>query len=165
MAARILVVDNEIDELAGWETALTRAGYSVQTASTPARALELCDESMFDLVMLDFVMPNMKGLELLARIRQKIPLVRSILISGKLNKDLSEQQVKDEIRGEVETDRYIHKPVKNEDLLAAVSEVLKNAPAGTWESVASQYLEGGKGSVSRAKDAQNKLKKHIDKKS
>jgi DNA-binding NtrC family response regulator len=161
---RILVVDDETDELVGWETALRKAGYLVSTASTPARALELCDESVFDLVILDYLMPKMKGLEVLARIRKKIPLVRSIIVSGKLDKDLVENEVKDTIRGEVETDRYLHKPVKNDELLAAVAEALeKTQSSRPWDAIAADHIEGTKGTVSKAREAQDKLKRHIDK--
>ena len=164
MPHKILVVDDEQDELTGWETALAKAGYLVRTAVTPARALELCDEIAFDLVILDYLMPKMKGLEVLARIRKKIPLVRSIVVSGKLDKSILESEIKETIRGEVETDRYLHKPVKNEELLAAVAEALKRTEAGRpWDAIAADHVEGAKGTVTKARGAQDKLKKHIDK--
>jgi two-component system response regulator YesN len=164
MPHRILIVDDEPDELAGWETALRRARYTVATASTAARALELCDEFIFDLVILDYVMPRIKGLELLSRIRKKNPLVRSILVSGKIDKRLTEQEIKESVRGAVETDRYLPKPVKNEDLLGAAAALLEGTEKGRpWDAIAADYLEGQKGSVSKAKGAQGKLKKHIQK--
>ncbi len=164
MPYKILVVDDEPDELVGWETALRKAGYLVSTASTPARALELCDETVFDLVILDYLMPKMKGLEVLSRIRKKIPLVRSIVVSGKLDRNLLEAEIKETIRGEVETDRYLHKPVKNEELLDAVAEALKKAqPNRPWDAIAADHVEGTKGTVTKAREAQNKLKKHINK--
>ena len=164
MPHSILIVDDEPDELVGWETALRKAGYAVRTASSAARALELCDELVFELVILDYVMPRMKGLELLSRIRKKNPLVRSIIISGKLDRTLLEQEIKETIRGEVETDRYLHKPVSNEQLLEAVAEALKEAASNRpWEAIAADHIEGQKGSVSKARGAQGKLKKHIRK--
>ncbi len=164
MPHRILVVDDEPDELAGWQTALRKAGYAVTTASTAARALELCDESAFDLVILDYVMPKMKGLVLLARIRKKTPLVRSIIVSGKLDMNLLEKDLKETIRGEVETDRYLHKPISNEDLLHAVAEVLKQGGSNRpWEAIAADHIKGQGGSVSKARRAQSKLKKYIQK--
>lgn len=164
MPHKILVVDDEQDELTGWETALTKAGYLVSTAATPARALELCDETAFDLVILDYLIPKMKGLEVLSRIRKKIPLVRSIVVSGKLDKKVLESEIKETIRGEVETDRYLHKPVKNEELLEAVAEALKKAEGPReWDAIAADHVEGGKGTLRKAREAQDKLKKHIDK--
>ncbi len=109
-------------------------------------------------------MPKMKGLELLSRIRKKNPLVRSVIVSGKLDKKLVEQDIKETIRGEVETDKYLHKPVSNEQLLAAVAEALKEAGSNRpWEEIAEDQIKGEKGSVSKARGAQGKLKKHIQK--
>ena len=162
MPHRILAVDDEVDELAGWETALRRGGYLVRTASTAASALDLCDEFNFDLVILDYVMPKMKGLELLARIRKKSPLVRSIVISGKV--DLLEQEIRESIRGDVETDRHLRKPVRNEELLDAVAEVLKEVqPSHSWDAVAADYIKGGNATVSKARKAQGKLNRHLRK--
>ena len=161
MRHKVLVVDDEVDELTGWETVLRKAGYFVRTATTALTALELCDQFVFDLVILDYVMPKMKGLELLARIRDKNPLVRSILVSGRLG--LPEQTVRETIRGEVESDKYLHKPVKNEQLLEAVSELLKKAqPSRPWEAIAGNHV-AEKGTVSKARKVQGKLKKHITK--
>ena len=162
MPHKVLVVDDEVDELAGWETALHKAGYLVRTANTAAKALELCDESIFDLVILDYVMPKMKGLELLTRIRKKNPLVRSILVSGKLS--LPEHEVREAIRGEVESDKYLHKPIKNEQLLEAAAEVLKKAQSSrSWDAIATDHAETEKKTVSKARKVQGKLKKHIKK--
>jgi CheY-like chemotaxis protein len=162
MPARILAVDDEVDELTAWETLLRRAGYFVRTAPTGARALALCDEWIFDVVILDYVMPKMKGLELLARIRQKNPLVRSIIVSGKL--DLGTQEVRDSIRTDVETDRHLHKPVKNEELLETIADLLKDKPANRpWDTVSADYVKSGKGTVAGARKAQAKLKKHLRK--
>lgn len=160
---KILVVDDEPDEVNGWETALCKGGYLVSTAATPARALELCDETAFDLVILDYLMPKMKGVEVLSRIRKKIPLVRSIIVSGKLDKAVLESDIKETIRGEVETDRYLHKPVKNEELLEAVAEALKKAESSRpWDAIAADHVQGAEGTVAKARKAQDKLKKHID---
>lgn len=164
MPDRILVVDDEEDELTGWETALRRRGYFVRTASTAKKALELCDQFRFDLVLLDYLMPRMKGLELLARIRKKLPLIRSIVVSGKLDKKLLEQEVRETVRGEVETDRYLHKPVDNERLLGVIAEILESRPsANSWAQVAEEHIRAEKGTVSKAKGAQKKLKKHLTK--
>jgi DNA-binding response OmpR family regulator len=62
----------------------------------------------------------------------------------------------------VETDKYLHKPIKNEQLLEAVAEILKEAKSGRpWDAIAAEHIESEKGTVSRARGAQEKLKKHI----
>jgi DNA-binding response OmpR family regulator len=164
MPQRILIVDDETDELEAWEQLLSKQGYLVRTASTPEAALKACDENRFDLVVLDYVIPKMKGLELLSRIRKTLPLVRSILISGKLDKKLEERDIRESIRGEVEVDRYLHKPASNEELSAAITELLKEQPSGRpWNEIAGDILQGDKSTVKKAKGAQSKLKSHLRK--
>jgi CheY-like chemotaxis protein len=164
MPQRILIVDDEADELEAWEQLLSKQGYSIRTALTSDAALQACDEHRFDLVVLDYVMPKMKGLELLSRIRKKLPLVRSVLISGKMNKNLDQRDIRESIRSEMEVDRYLHKPASNEELSAAIAELLHEKPSGRpWSEIADDILQGDKSSVKKAKGAQRKLKNHLRK--
>lgn len=164
MPHRILIVDDEPDELEAWEALLRKQGYVVRTSASAQAALQACDENRFDLVVLDYVIPKMKGLELLSRIRKKLPLVRSILISGKLDKRLQEQDIRESIRSEMEVDKYVHKPVRNEELLEAIAALLsEKPPSRPWDLIAEDILQGEKGSVNKAKGAQSKLKKHLGK--
>jgi CheY-like chemotaxis protein len=162
MPLQILVVDDEPDELDAWKTLLLKRNYNVQTANKPDEAMRKCDEHRFDLVVLDYVMPKMKGLELLARIRKKLPLIRSILISGKFDEDLGEQEIRESIRTEVEVDKYLRKPAKNEELLNAITEIFDEKSTGrSWNTVADDILKGEKSSVKRARSAQTKLNKRL----
>lgn len=164
MPLQILVVDDEPDELAAWEALLRRKGYNVQTAASADAALKKCDEHRFDLVVLDYVIPRMKGLELLARIRKKLPLVRSILISGKLEDRLEEQDVRESIRSEMEVDKYIRKPARNDELLAAITALFEEKRSDRpWGAVAEDILKGEKSSIKKARGAQSKLNKHLKK--
>lgn len=164
MPLRILVVDDEPEELDAWETLLRRKGYNVQTAASYEAALKKCDEHRFDLVVLDYVIPKMKGLELLARIRKKLPLVRSILISGKLEERLQEQEIRESIRSEMEVDKYIRKPARNDELLAAIAMLFGEKQSDrAWDAVAEDILKGEKSSVKKARSAQSTLNKHLKK--
>ena len=164
MPLHILIVDDEPDELDAWRALLRRKGYNVQTASTPEQALQKCDEHRFDLVVLDYVMPRMKGLELLARIRKKLPLVRSILISGKLDEKLQEQDIRESIRSEVEVDKYLRKPASNDELLGAITALFQEKqPGRAWDAIAGDLLKGEESSIKKARGAQSKLNKHIKK--
>ncbi len=80
---RIMVVDDEEamrESLAAW---LQKDGYSVETAESGPAALEILDEDdSFDLVLADIKMPEMDGLELLARIREQSPNKLVIMITA-----------------------------------------------------------------------------------
>ena len=74
---RILIVDDEDSVLKGWRKALRYAGYSVTAVQSSGGALAACDEHAFDVIVIDFLMPSMNGVELLRRLRQKLPMVRT----------------------------------------------------------------------------------------
>lgn len=161
MPHRVLIVDDEPDELSAWQKALARSGYSVHTTASAHDALRMCDEEEYDLVILDYVMPAMKGLELLSRIRKKLPLIRSIIISGKIDKAVPEVQFRAAIREEVETDRYLHKPASNKQLVDAVRNLLQRVETTSWSEMAKKFTRGRESSVRKARKAQSRLRKHL----
>ena len=132
----ILIVDDEDDVRNAWKRALRLDGYAVYDAATSKAALELCDEHAFDVVILDFIMPGMDGLEVLRRIRKRQPLVRSVLISGKLDLNVKEDEVGKQAREKAEVDHYLHKPVSNGRLKEVVGQMLGLDGVRDWKSVA-----------------------------
>ena len=69
MAKRILVVDDDENILNLERTILEQKGFDVTGASGGAEALKLLAEKSFDLVLLDVMMPEVDGFELLAALR------------------------------------------------------------------------------------------------
>jgi two-component system, OmpR family, KDP operon response regulator KdpE len=117
---RILVVDDEPQITRVLRTTLSGHGYSVHTASDGDEALEIMREWQPDLIITDLAMPNMEGLELCRRIRDK-SLVPIIVLS---------------VRGEEKTkiaaldsgaDDYLTKPYAPNELLAHVRAILRRA--------------------------------------
>lgn len=162
---RILIVDDEPLELEAWQRTFEMAGYVVTTTTNPKDALTACDEHAFDLVMLDFIMPAMSGIELLARIRKKRPLIRSIIVSGKIDKEADEGTLSNELKAAVEADIYIHKPVANDRLLQTVSELLaKPATDQSWSEIAKTISAAQNATIKAAKHASKNLKQHVKKK-
>ncbi len=90
MPHTILIVDDEDSIRSAWEKALRHAGYHVLTASDVVQALKLCDEHPIDAAVLDFIMPSVDGVQLLIKIRKRLPFVRSLIVSGKLDTDVSQ---------------------------------------------------------------------------
>jgi DNA-binding response OmpR family regulator len=75
---RLLVVDDEINQGLLYEQELEDEGYEVDVANSGAEALELVKKNSYDLLVLDIGMPEMDGLETLARllgIDNKIPVI------------------------------------------------------------------------------------------
>lgn len=78
----ILLVDDNRQGLIARRTLLQELGYSIRTATSGEEALELFSRQKFDIVVTDFKMPRMNGIELIRRIRGSQADARIILLSG-----------------------------------------------------------------------------------
>ena len=81
-SARILIVDDNNMGLAARRTILEELGYQVHTCVSAQDALEQCAKTHFDVVVTDYKMPRMNGVELIRELRQQYPATPVILISG-----------------------------------------------------------------------------------
>ena len=79
---RILVVDDEPAVGDAIKMMLKFDGHAVQTASGSTEALSLLEQGKFDLIITDYSMPGMKGDELAAVIKQRLPHQPIIMISA-----------------------------------------------------------------------------------
>jgi two-component system response regulator HydG len=84
---RILIVDDDAGTLASLSRAFALEGYTALTASSAARGLERLQEEPVDAILSDVVMPEMDGLEFLARVKERSPDVPVILMSGQATLD------------------------------------------------------------------------------
>lgn len=80
--ARLLVVDDEPTILESLATLLKGLGYQVIPAEAGAKALQLAATSPPDAVILDLLMPEMPGLQVLQELRQRFPELPVLLSSG-----------------------------------------------------------------------------------
>jgi CheY-like chemotaxis protein len=80
--ARILLVDDNAHGLSARKTVLEELGHRISTASTGADALDQFSNQKFDIVVTDYKMPRMDGLELISRLRKIAPDLPIVLISG-----------------------------------------------------------------------------------
>jgi CheY-like chemotaxis protein len=161
---RILIVDDEKEVLEAWARALRLARHSVWVASKADQALSLCDENSFDLVILDYIMPSMDGIELLRRIRKRLPLIRSILISGKIDKETGEADVRNIVKESIEVDIYLHKPLSNENFLSSVEEVFShNEQEPSWAEIAQESTQARHLTRRKVKATSKKLKALVKK--
>lgn len=82
MGLKLLLVDDEEKMLKYLSRRLEIRGYTVSTASSGRAAVALVKENEFDVVLLDFLMPDMNGLEALREIKKIRPAVAVIMISA-----------------------------------------------------------------------------------
>ena len=79
---RILLVDDNESGLAARKAVLEELGYSITTAVSPGEALGYFAAGSFALVVTDFKLPDMNGVELIAAVRRIEPGLLVVLISG-----------------------------------------------------------------------------------
>ena len=81
-SARILLVDDNGDGLSARKSVLEEIGYQIVTATSGVDALAKFAASGCDLVVTDYKMPVMDGLQLIRQLRQQCPELAIVMISG-----------------------------------------------------------------------------------
>ncbi|MCP3103353.1 sigma-54 dependent transcriptional regulator [Myxococcus sp. K15C18031901] len=114
----VLVVDDEESVRTFMSELLGSAGYQVRCASSGAQALEMLAGGSFDAVLLDVVMPEMSGLEVLRRYRGQGGNAPVIVLSGLTGADDAVRAMK------MGASDYLSKPLGNDDLQDALSRAL-----------------------------------------
>jgi response regulator RpfG family c-di-GMP phosphodiesterase len=117
---RILIVDDEEIVLVALRETLRREKYGVVTCSTPEKALEIVRTEAFSVIISDFQMPGMTGLDFLAHAKQLQPDATRILITAVLSLDTVIDAIN---KGEIY--RFIVKPWLREELLATVKNAVQ----------------------------------------
>jgi DNA-binding NtrC family response regulator len=78
----ILLVDDCVDQLHLLSVILESQGFDVTAASNGARALELLENNEYRMMITDFHMPGMNGIELAARVGKRHPGTRVVLVTA-----------------------------------------------------------------------------------
>ena len=116
----ILAVDDEVGIQRLIKLELSSQGFRVVTAGGGEEALRIAEQQRPDIAVLDIVMPDMSGLEVMRKLRERtgIPI---ILLTAKDNDA-------DKVRGlELGADDYLVKPFNPEELSARVRAVLRRS--------------------------------------
>ncbi len=117
----ILVVDDNPDMVTIVKTILEIKGYGVQSAYNGLEVFNLLQEQKSDLILLDIMMPQMDGLEVLTRLKENpdtasIPV---ILLSAKvLDEDIR-------VGYKLGADEYITKPFTRTQLMTSINRFLR----------------------------------------
>jgi adenylate cyclase len=121
MPNKILIVDDEPFNLDLLEQELDEQNYTIERANDGAEALDKVPVFQPDLILLDYMMPKMNGLEVLRRLREdalykRIPV---ILLTAKATQE-------DKVRGlDAGADDYVIKPFDSFELLARVRAMMR----------------------------------------
>ena len=123
MAEKILVVDDDLDTLRLVGLMLERQGYQILAASNGHQALSVARNEIPNLILLDLIMPDFDGIEVVRKLRS-FPETKAILIIILTAKSHTD----DKLSGfEAGADDYLTKPIQPRELIAHVKAVLKRA--------------------------------------
>src|SRR5260370_23791892 len=117
-AGSIVIIDDEAAIRESLETLLEFEGYSVESAETGEQGLAKIGQRPFDLVLLDYALPDRNGLEVLADIRERDPQLAVIVVTAYGTVDNAIRVI------QAGATNFIQKPWDNEKLLADVRGVV-----------------------------------------
>lgn len=117
---KVLVIDDDPDVGQFLTEFLSRRGYSVTVISDPEKALGALNTEMFQIVLLDIVMPKLDGLEVLKRIRQNDSDICVIMLSGHPTFERAVQSFKDKAFD------FITKPFEIDDLTSVLERAAEH---------------------------------------
>ena len=118
---RILVIDDEADIRESLETLLDIEGYAVQTAENAEEGLKRFQSGLFDLVLLDLMMPDRSGLEVLDEIRARDKQTPVFLITAFGSVEVAVEALK------AGANDYFSKPWDNEKLIIEIDRQISAA--------------------------------------
>ena len=142
---KILVVDDEEVILLSVRRVLKKDDYAIDTVMSANDAVRKMDETVYDVVITDLMMPGMTGMELLERIGEMKLATRAIMITGFATMKTAMQAMQ---RGAFD---YVAKPFTKDELRSVVLRAVRSRPtdlatAGEQEApaISEDPLEAGR---------------------
>lgn len=118
---RILIVEDEPNLQSQLETALTKAGYSVDCASDGEAGLFNASEYPYDLAVVDIGLPKMNGIDLIENVREQEKSFPILILTAR-------GHWQDKVDGlDAGADDYLVKPFHMEELLARINALIRRA--------------------------------------
>ncbi|MCW5551066.1 MAG: sigma-54-dependent Fis family transcriptional regulator [Verrucomicrobiae bacterium] len=127
MPPRILLIEDDVSAGAAFEKVLRKAGYEVLSVSRGEEGLAAAVRQQFDLVLTDFKLPGVSGLELISKLRASQPRLPIIMMTAHGTTETAIQATK---LGAYE---YLVKPFEVDELLDLVASVVEQSRLMTEE--------------------------------
>src|ERR1039457_730810 len=118
ITGRILVVDDEVDIRESLEALLDLEGYSVDLAQNATEGLKKIESGSYDLVLLDLMMPDRSGMEVLQDVRERDTETPIFMITAYGSVEVAVKALK------AGANDYFSKPWDNEKLLVEIDRMI-----------------------------------------
>ncbi len=119
MSEKVLIVDDEKDFLDIIAERIRARGMDVSTAASAEDALNMVEEESFDVVIMDFMMPELDGFKAIKLMKAKRPEVQIILLTGNVP---DEKRIEARAIGALDV---IEKPPDLKDLIQKIKKAKK----------------------------------------
>jgi DNA-binding NtrC family response regulator len=114
----ILVVDDDVGIRTMLCSVLYDEGYDVKAVDKGKNAVKACEKSPFDVALVDLELPDMKGTELLSRLKKLQPRMIKVIITGHPTLESAVKSVNERADG------YVLKPFDVAELLSLIRKLL-----------------------------------------
>lgn len=121
--AKILVVDDDPNLRKTLSDILKIKGYETAAAENGAEAIAVAERTMFSLALIDLMLPDMPGLEVMARIKAISPLTEAIILTGHASMDTAIEATR---QGAFS---YLIKPYQMDELLRSITHAVERQQA------------------------------------
>jgi formate/nitrite transporter len=119
MAEKILIIDDEEIVLKSCRRIFEAEGFDVVTTNNPQEGLQLASDTSFDVILVDWMMPGLDGMDVVEELDRRSPNSAMVMISGYPTVGRATEAMK---RGAMD---YVAKPFKPEEILLAVKKAVR----------------------------------------
>jgi len=113
---RLLLVDDEEDLVTFLSQRLLKRGFTVTASTNGPDAIAACQNQKFDIAIVDLKMPGMDGITVIKQLKEHLPFVEAIILTGHGSTDSALAA------GKLDAFRYLIKPYEFEQLLELINE-------------------------------------------
>jgi len=115
-----LYVDDEPDMTTMLKMALERAGFTIDTFNDPLLALKSFKSNLYDLVILDVMMPKMDGFELHNQLKKVDPNIKVCFLTA--SSDTYREKLRKEKQCEINRDLFLEMPLPMKEIIAEIKK-------------------------------------------
>jgi DNA-binding NtrC family response regulator len=155
---RILLVDDEEDLVTYLAHRLLKKGFTVTATTSGADALAAVERQTFDVAIIDLKMPQMDGIEVLARLKAVQPFLEAIMLTGHGSTESALEA------GQLQAFRYLIKPYDYDELLALINAAhtkKREELAAKFQAELQKVVDGGETGLEIA-EATEKLRREYE---